>query len=155
MSFPKTRPTGHRAGSLLYLRRTARLLFIASAVLVCAGQTGCVFRRMTIHSDPPGALVLLDGEEIGRTPVSVDFDYYGTREITLVKDGYETLTTLERIPPPWYQLVPLDFFSDNLSPWKVTNRQEFMYQLERQEIVKTEDLRQRAETYRAEAQLVP
>ena len=52
-------------------------LFIACAA------SGCVSRRMTIHSNPPGALVLLDGKEIGYTPCSADFLYYGTREVTL------------------------------------------------------------------------
>ncbi len=131
------------------------MFFIAGVMLVCASQNGCVFRRMTIHSDPPGALVLLDGEEIGYTPVSTDFTYYGTREITLVKDGYETLTTLQKIPAPWYQLVPLDFFSDNLSPWKVTNRHDFTYKLQRQKVVATEELLPRADALRSEAQLGP
>src|SRR5690606_3614274 len=59
-----------------------RILFTILAGLLLSQSLGCVHRRMTIRSDPPGALVLLEGEEIGYTPVSVDFTYYGTREIT-------------------------------------------------------------------------
>lgn len=110
---------------------------------------------MTIRSDPPGALVIVDGEEIGYTPASIDFTYYGTREITLVKDAYETLTTLQTVPAPWYQIVPLDFVSDNLLPFKVTNRHEYTYTLQRQEIVSKRQLLDRANSLRSEAQIAP
>ncbi len=39
---------------------------------------GCVQRTITITSDPPGALVWLNDREIGRTPLDVNFVYYGT-----------------------------------------------------------------------------
>lgn len=84
---------------------------------------------MTIESNPVGALVLLDGKEVGYTPVSVDFTYYGTREVTLIKDGFETRTFPAKLQTPWYQYIPLDFFSDNLNPFPVTDRQRFQYQL--------------------------
>ena len=44
--------------------------------------SGCVERRYTIRTDPPGALVIVNGEEIGPTPVSRSFIYYGDRKIT-------------------------------------------------------------------------
>ena len=67
---------------------------------------GCVQRRMTIRSNPPGALVYVDDYQIGTTPVSNDFVYYGTRKIRLVKDGYETLTVRQPFPIPWYEVFP-------------------------------------------------
>ncbi|NCY03200.1 MAG: PEGA domain-containing protein [Planctomycetia bacterium] len=76
------------------------------AVLLVAA-TGCVQRRMTIRSNPPGALVYVDDYQIGTTPVSTDFIYYGTRKIRLVKDGYETLTVRQPFPIPWYEVFPL------------------------------------------------
>ena len=79
-------------------------------------------RRLTIRSDPPGALVRLEGEDIGYTPVSIDYTYYGTREITLLKDGYETRTVMQPISAPWYQVLPFEFVSDNLA---LTNRNEW------------------------------
>ena len=45
----------------------------------------------------------------------VSFIYYGTREIRLVKPGYETLTVNQPIPAPWYQIPPIDFASENLA----------------------------------------
>jgi hypothetical protein len=80
---------------------------------------GCVQRRMTIRSDPPGALVYVDDYQLGTTPVSHDFVYYGTRKIRLVKDGYESLTVRQPFPVPWYQYFPLDFVTENLWPWEI------------------------------------
>ena len=135
-------------------RRSNHLVVVAmAAVCLAAGLPGCVHRRMTIRSDPPGALVLLDGEEHGYTPASIDFTYYGTREITLVKPGYETETILQRMKAPWYQRIPFDFFSDNLLPSRITNRHEFSYQLRRSEIPMTKELMGRANALRSEAQV--
>jgi len=91
-------------------------LLTACAVLVA---TGCVQRRMTIRSNPPGALVYVDDYQLGTTPVSHDFVYYGTRKIRLVKDGYETLTVRQPFPVPWYEIFPLDFVTENLIPWEI------------------------------------
>jgi hypothetical protein len=89
---------------------------VAAAVLFAPG---CVQRRMTIRSSPPGALVYVDDYQIGTTPVSTDFIYYGTRKIRLVKDGYETLTVRQPFPMPWYQIFPLDFVTENLWPAEI------------------------------------
>jgi len=80
---------------------------------------GCVQRRMTIRSNPPGALVYVDDYQLGTTPVSHDFVYYGTRKIRLIKDGYETLTVRQPFPLPWYQYFPLDFVTENVIPWEI------------------------------------
>jgi hypothetical protein len=112
-----------------------------------------MFRRMTIRSEPSGALVLVDGREVGYTPHTGDFLYYGTREITLIKDGYETLTVLQEFPPPWYQVPPLDLVTDNFLPFTLTNRQQFCYSLQPQVIVPTEQLLDRANSLRSQAQI--
>jgi len=88
-------------------------------MLAAVASTGCVQRRMTIRSNPPGALVYVDDYQLGSTPVSHDFVYYGTRKIRLVKDGYETLTVRQPFPIPWYEYFPLDFVSENLIPWEI------------------------------------
>ena len=74
---------------------------------------------MTVRTNPPGALLYVDDYEIGTTPVSASFTYYGTRKIRLVKDGYETLTVMQSIPPPWYEFPPLDFVSENFVPGQI------------------------------------
>lgn len=104
-------------------------LLLAALTILCVAP-GCVHRRLTVESNPPSALVVVDGEEIGKTPTAVDFTYYGTREIKLIKDGYETLTVHQAIPPPWYQLPGLDFFSDNFAFGRISDRRRFLYNMQ-------------------------
>lgn len=106
-------------GSFVPMVRRMRAPFLAIILAATIVAPGCVQRRMTIRSNPPGALVYVDDYELGTTPVSHDFVYYGTRNIKLVKDGYETLTVRQPFPVPWYQYFPLDFVTENLLPWEV------------------------------------
>lgn len=100
------------------------LLLIAFS---CLG--GCVRRRLTVRSNPPGALVFIDGQEIGRTPVATPFTYYGTRNFRLVKDGFETFSVNQRFPAPWYQVPPLDFVSENLVPHELRDERVVSFDL--------------------------
>ena len=91
---------------VLHNRRANRLLRLVALALVALYAAGCVQRRMTIRTNPPGALVYIDNYEIGTTPVSTDFIYYGKRQIRIEKPGYETLTVEQPIPAPWFQWFP-------------------------------------------------
>ena len=135
-----------------HLGLRALLIGVVLSVLL----PGCVHRRLTVNSNPPGARVLLDGEEVGETPTSVDFTHYGTREVMLQKDGYDTLKTMQTISPPWYQIPGIDFFADNLLPYQLTNRHEFSYQLQPSPTVpSTQGLKERASSMRSEAHAGP
>ena len=79
-------------------------------------STGCVERIMRITTTPPGARVFLNDEEVGRTPARVAFTWYGDYDVVLRKDGYETLRTHYEVKPPWYQIPPVDFFAEVLTP---------------------------------------
>ncbi|MFO1091731.1 MAG: PEGA domain-containing protein [Planctomycetaceae bacterium] len=138
--------------SLRRLNICVRLALLIAAVGV---YSGCVNRRMTIRTDPPGALVEVDGQRLGPTPVSTDFTYYGTREVTLSAPGYETLVVQQPVPAPWYQRFPFEFFADNLLPFRVTNRHEFMYRLRpRDPQLDVEDrLLDRARGFRSQSQV--
>src|SRR5580692_11639227 len=104
----------------------------------CALQVGCVQRRLTIRSNPPGAVVYVGNQEIGTTPISHDFIYYGSRNLTLVKDGYETLKVKAEIPTPWYDLPGIDFVSENLVPTEIRDHRVLDFQLQPAVIVPTE-----------------
>jgi hypothetical protein len=136
-------------------RRIPSSVWLLVLVALAATESGCVNRRMTIRTNPPGALVEVDGERLGLTPVSTDFLYYGTREITLSAPGYETLTVPQPVRPPWYQVFPFEFFSDNLLPFRITNRHEFVYQLRpRDPQLDVEDrLLDRARGFRSQSQV--
>ena len=51
------------------------------------GLCGCVERELTINTNPSGAVVLLNDEEIGVSPVTVPFNWYGDYNVTIRKQG--------------------------------------------------------------------
>jgi hypothetical protein len=125
------------------------ILALVATALCCS----CVRRRMTVRSNPPGATVYIDDHQIGTTPVSSEFVYYGTRRIKLIKDGYETLTTLQTIKAPWYQIPPLDFVSENLIGREVRDERVLDFTMKPQKIVPTSELMARANNLRTSANL--
>lgn len=126
-------------------------LALALLVMLVMLQPGCVRRRLTIRSNPPGAMVFIDKRPIGTTPVSTNYIYYGTREITIVRDGFRTETVKRKFRPPWYEYPPLDFVSENLWPWELRDERVVDFQLVPQPLVRDQDLRNRAETLRGSA----
>ena len=117
-------------------------------LLLASAACGCVTRRVTILSNPPGALVYIDNQEVGVTPVSTKFTYYGTREIRLVRDDYETLTVAKTFYPPWYEYPGVDFVSENLWPREIHDERVVSFDLLPKQIVATDDLVRRAELLR-------
>jgi len=91
----------------------------------CATQ-----RKLIITSSPPGALVRLDDTVVGSTPYEIAFDAYGTRRITLYKQGYATTSQQVEIDAPWYLTFPLDIVTEVLLPfgWKDIRRFEIPMQ---------------------------
>ncbi len=128
--------------------RLGRSLAWLLAAIACAGQWGCVQRRLTIRSNPPGALVYVDDYPVGTTPCSTSFVYYGTRKVRVVLSGYETLTVMQPIPTPWYEYPVLDFVSENLLPGEIRDERVVDYQLKPQMIVPSQQLLGRAENLR-------
>jgi hypothetical protein len=124
-------------------------------VVAILAATGCVQRRMTIRSDPPGALVYVDDYQLGTSPVSHDFVYYGTRKIRLVKDGYETLTVRQPFPLPWYQIFPLDFVTENLWPWEIRDERVVMLSMQPAASTPPESVVARAEQARLASGSLP
>jgi len=118
------------------------------AVAACLAQAGCVQRRMTIRTNPPGAMVYVDEHPIGLSPISTNFTYYGTRQIRLVKDGYETRTIKQPVSPPWYEIPPLDFIAENFVPGEIRDQHVFDYPLTPQRLVPEDEVRGRAEELR-------
>ena len=133
-------------------RRSATVLLIP---LLAGLASGCVERRYTVRTDPPGAQVIVNGESLGLAPASHNFYYYGDREITLIKDGYETKTLIQPINAPWWDNYLTEFFSENLVPWVVRDEREFTYKMEPLRTPTQEEVQARAEALRSEAQVIP
>ncbi len=91
-------------------------LGMVGVVLVALLAGGCVERKLNITSEPAGAIVRISDVEVGRTPVTVPFTYYGDYEIILRRDGYETVKTHANLTPPVYEIPPLDLLSA-IVPW--------------------------------------
>jgi hypothetical protein len=124
------------------------LALLACVALTCVSLVGCVRRRLNIQSNPPGALVYVDNQQIGTTPCAVDFIYYGTREIRLIKPGYDTLTINQPIPTPWYEVPPIDFVSEVLVPYKIRDNRTVAFNLQPQLMIPTEELIERGNQLR-------
>ena len=109
------------------MRTIAKGLARAAAVLA-VGVGGCVEQTMKVDSDPPGALVYLNQQEIGRTPLTRDFKWYGDYDVILRLEGYETLKTHEKVIAPAWNWVPLDMLAE-LWPFPIRDQRSFSYKL--------------------------
>lgn len=89
-------------------------LAIGVAALLPPLVGGCVQRTLTINTNPPGALVYLNDQEIGRTPVTRNFLWYGTYEVEIRKTGYDSIKTSAPVIAPWWQWVPFDLITEAL-----------------------------------------
>lgn len=141
--------SGHGYGFfLVFCMRVQITLALLCVTLLTMFSTGCVRRRMTVRSNPPGATVYLDGKEIGRTPFSTNFDFYGKREFRLVKQGYETKTIITPVRTPWYEYPGIDFVSEVLLPGKLTDHKYFEFDMYPTNVMPTHELVGRAEELR-------
>jgi hypothetical protein len=112
---------------------------------------GCVRRRLTVRTNPPGAAVYVDKHPIGHTPVSVPFTYYGTRSIEVIRDGYRTEKVMRTLSAPWYQYPPIDFLAETFWPWEVRDERIIDVEMIPEPIVSSPELMKRAEELRLQA----
>jgi len=90
---------------------------------------GCVERKLTINTRPQGAVVTLNDEEIGESPVTVNFNWYGDYYVRISKEGYETLNTHRDLKGPWYDRFPFDFFAQIVNPNRIVDSYEWSFEL--------------------------
>ncbi len=101
-----------------------RGLCIIGSSLVMLAVIGCVERTARITTRPSGALVTINDEERGVSPVKVDFLWYGDYDIIIRKPGYKTLKTHYQINAPWYEWPPFDLFAEALTPAMIHDQRE-------------------------------
>lgn len=94
---------------------TRRLSF-SVALFALLALTGCVERSMKIRTDPPDAIVVINDEEVGLSPVKFSFTWYGDYDIVLRKHGYETRKVHYIVTPPWWERMPFDLFAESILP---------------------------------------
>ena len=120
--------------------RRFRLMILALLLAELVFVSGCVRRRLTVRTSPPGAVAYLDNIELGKTPISRNFEYYGKRELKLIKEGYEPHVEMIHLRAPWYQWIGLDFVTEVLIPGTITDEQGYSINLKPQQIVSPDDL---------------
>lgn len=126
------------------ITRKAGCLLGCAAVVTLALTLGCVRRTLRITSDPPNALVFLNDQEVGRTEVATDFLWYGDYDVVLRLEGYKTLQTHWNVKAPWYQVPPIDFFTEVLWPGHLHDVQTAHFTLEPQVLPTVEQVMERA-----------
>ncbi len=129
-----------------------RSITLAFGVGVAAlAGTGCVERTITIETDPPGALVYLNDEEAGRSPLTVPFTWYGTYDVRIERDGYQTISTAAETAPPWHEHPGPDLLVE-LLPWTTEVKYHWQYELVPNQPADPEALTERARALRGELQ---
>ncbi len=98
------------------MTRTVGMLPLLVGVMILAGVAGCVERTVRVETDPPGALVIINDEEVGVSPAKFTFLWYGDYDVIVRKQGYQTLKTHQRVDAPWYEWPGIDLVSECLVP---------------------------------------
>lgn len=106
--------------------------------------SGCVERKLTINTEPQGATVILNDEEIGTSPVTVSFEWYGDYNVAIRKEGFETLKTHRKLKAPWYDGFPFDFLT-LLNPERTVDEYEWTFELEPKKEISRKELIHQAE----------
>jgi len=101
---------------------------------------------------PQGALVMLNDEEIGESPTSVSFEWYGDYNVRISKEGYETLKTHRELKGPWYDGFPFDFFAQMINPNRIVDSYEWTFELEPKRQISRQDLIQNAQKAKEQLQ---
>ncbi|MGB2862420.1 MAG: PEGA domain-containing protein [Sedimentisphaerales bacterium] len=126
------------------MRKHNLLVVPVFSLLVLTVLTGCVERRLTINTKPQGAVVALNDEEIGESPVSVNFKWYGDYCVRIRKEGYETLNTHRYLKGPWYDHFPFDFFAQIVNPNRIVDSYEWTFELSPRRQISRDELIQNA-----------
>jgi len=103
---------------------------------------GRVSRRLcgTPIDNQYAAAVALNDEEIGASPVTVSFNWYGDYNVRISKEGYETLKTHRKLKRPWYDRFPFDFFAQILNPKRIVDEYEWTFELTEKKLPAREEL---------------
>jgi hypothetical protein len=128
-------------------RNLVVLTIVGLIAAIIAG--GCVERKLTINTEPQGAMVVLNDEEIGTSPVTVSFEWYGDYNVRVSKEGFETLKTHRKLKAPWYDGFPFDFLT-LLNPERTVDEYEWTFELEPKEEINRKELIYNAEKLKNE-----
>jgi hypothetical protein len=125
-------PYNKTIGLVRLLRRACfmkKWSLLITGLTVCLLLGGCVERRLTINTEPTGAIVVLNDEEIGTSPVMTSFEWYGDYNVRISKEGFQTLKTHRNLKRPWYDWFPFDFFAQIVNPKRIVDSYQWSFTL--------------------------
>jgi hypothetical protein len=122
----------------------ARLILGLAMLTLAVG--GCVQRTIHITSEPAGALVHLNDQEVGRTPLRVPYLFYGTYDVRLRKEGFAPLWVKQKTKTPWWEAPGPDLVAELIPNNKV--EQNWHYRLKAADFVAEDALIERAASLR-------
>jgi hypothetical protein len=79
----------------------------------------------------------MNDQEIGRTPFSKTFTWYGTFDVQVRKEGYQTIKAETPVIAPWWQWLPFDLLAEIL-PIRLEDRHDVAYSLKPSSDVQTD-----------------
>ena len=128
-----------------------RLLALVLGGVVFFALPGCVERKLFLQSEPPSASVYVDGRAHGKTPVTIPFNYYGSRQVELRLRGFEVKNETVHLSAPWYQYFGFDIFFDLIWPFTLEDVHSYTFTLdpyESEELKDKERIIERADDLR-------
>ncbi len=144
-------------------RHRVRAMRAGAAVLLAAGivsgVTGCVERSITVRTMPAHGLVYLNDVEIGHSPCTTEFEWYGDYDVRLrakknigtprdPRYAYYYLHTHRVTSRPWFQWYGVDLFAA-LLPVRFKDHKVWTFTLPRVGTATSDQLIQRARQLKA------
>ena len=80
-------------------------------------------------SQPSGALVWVNDREVGRTPVTIEFLYFGEYDVRLEKDGQEPIMTTRWAKSPAWAFPVIDLVVETFAK-DFESRVEWHFEME-------------------------
>lgn len=105
-----------------------KLLKLLALCLLIVPLGGCIRHRMVITSEPSEAMVTLNDQYRGRTPIEIPFEWHWWYVLKIEREGYQPLEREVRLrAKPWFYF-PLDLIAQAL-PFKFDDTRKLHYRL--------------------------
>ncbi|MDH3590723.1 MAG: PEGA domain-containing protein [Planctomycetota bacterium] len=113
-----------------------------AGLVVMIACFGCVERKLWVRTDPAGAIVRVNGDRVGTSPVAWKFHQYGVVLVEVEKEGYLPEERAVSLRTPWYQKPVLDFVTDVVLPTTIHDDHEVEIRLEPEPELDKEQVRE-------------
>lgn len=133
------------------VRRSVGFSFSIALGFLVALVAGCVERTVTITTVPDGATVILNDQEVGTSPVTVPFTWYGDYDLICRKQGFATDERKLHLSTPWYQIPLVDLVTENLTPVTYRDHRSFQIDLQPEQLPTRDELLSRGAEFRDRA----